>query len=199
MSESKYEKLIAIQDEILDDSDYYPIKNEDTGREDSSGLGNSGCLKLAAEFDYTHRIVDEKCVERGEYVRYEFTVEILDKDGRVLAQDVGSCDSAERPEYSKHNLRAFAKTRAWQRGIKSAAKVKDRLASDLTPSETAGSAEPKPASPSSPPAEPTGPECSCDIKDVKEPYRNGNGGFVCGNCKQQIPKKKRMMFLSANS
>ena len=191
---SKYEELVAIQERVLDDDDYYPITDEETGKQ-SLGLGNAGCLKLAAELDYTHRIIREHLEERQGYVRYEFTVEIVDHTGRVLAQDVGSCDTVERPGYSHHNIRAFAKTRAWQRALKNAAKVKDRLISDLGPAEKAGNGTGPPAA-NTPALD--GPECECAIGDVMEPRKEG-GIFVCGKCSRPISKVKRIQFLSAHS
>ena len=141
---SRNAELDTIQKQLLDDSDYYRMVDDEYGKE-FQALGNSGCQKLAAELDYTHRIERENCVERDSYTRYEFTVSILDSGNRVLAQDVGSCDTQERPTSSLHNIRAMAKTRAWQRALKTAACVNDRLVSDLGPTERAADAQPRAA------------------------------------------------------
>ena len=213
---SRNAELDTIQKQLLDDSDYYRMVDDEYGKE-FQALGNSGCQKLAAELDYTHRIEKENCVERDSYTRYEFTVSILDSGNRVLAQDVGSCDTQERPTSSLHNIRAMAKTRAWQRALKTAACVNDRLVSDLGPTERAADAQPRAApQPAPQPApqansngskpsgskpngsKPNGQECACAIGDVTEP-RLANGVYVCGTCSKPIQKAKRIQFLSARS
>ena len=197
---SKNDDLVAVQKAVLEDSDYYTMMDDETGKE-FRALGNGGCQKLAAELDYAHRIDGEKCVERDGYARYGFTASILDNGGRVLAQDVGACDTAEKPGGSLHNIRSTAKTRAWQRALKTAARVNDRLVSDLGPTErsadaptrAAPQAAPKAAAPKS-----NGRECACSVGDVTEP-RLVDGIHLCGTCSKPIQKTKRIQFLSANS
>lgn len=210
---SKYDELYKLQKDVLDESDYYPIKDTET-EEWSMGLGNAGCLKMAAELDLTDRIIDEKCVERdGGYMRYEFTVEIFDNAGRSLTQEVGSADTREKPNFSPHNLRGFAKTRAWQRGIKKAAKILDRLASDLTPKEkvriselekaeasarasaAAATAAAPQAADAPPGPEHAGPECECEAAKVTTPYKESDA-YHCGTCKQPISRRKRVEFMT---
>ncbi len=196
---SRYEDLDAAQKKVLEGSDYYNITDEETG-EQVRGLGQPGCLKLAAELDYSHRVKEERCTERdGGYVAFDFIVEILDPAGRVLAEDAGSCDSVEKPAARRHNIRALAKTRAWQRALKCAAMVLDRLASDLGPTEklASGGAQAAPQQ-DSPPPEPSGPECACDIKEMPEPRKHGDV-HVCGKCGHPVPRTKRIQFLSAHA
>lgn len=179
--------LIEAQKRVLIDSDYYPITDDDGNK--SLGLGNGGCLKLAAELGYTQRIINENCVEDGAYLRYETTVEVLDAEGKPLAQDVGSCDTREKPDSSYHNLRALSKTRAWQRALKNAAMVLDRLASDLGPRETI-----RPAAKTPDAAEA---ECSCDPNTMPEPLKHG-GIHMCGSCKRLVSKRQRLLYMSTH-
>ena len=200
---SRYDDVKAAQDKVLDDGDYYPIDDEETG-ESSRGLGMAGCLKLAAELDYSHRIIEENRVERDGDERFEFTIEILDSSGRVLAQDVGTCDTTEKPGEPRYIVRALAKTRGWQRALRSAACVTDRITTDLGHTEklAGGDSQPSPkqAEPQqdSPPPEPSGPECACDIKEMLEPRKHGDV-HVCGKCGHPVPRTKRIQFLSAQA
>ncbi len=189
---NKYEELRDIQERVLDESDFYRITDETTGAT-ARGIGNNGCLKIAAELGLTDATREEKCVEHDKYVRYEFTVEILDKEGRRIADDVGSCDTAEKLDWSMHNIRALARTRAWQRGIRRAAKVLDRLATDTGPTERVA-----PATASAPPTpapQPSGPTCECELEAMKEPVRKGNE-YMCDTCGRPVPKVKRIQLLS---
>lgn len=189
---NKYEELRDIQERVLDESDFYTITDETTGAT-ARGIGNNGCLKIAAELNLTDATREEKCIEHDKYVRYEFTVEILDGEGHRIADDVGSCDTAEKLDWSLHNIRALARTRAWQRGIRRAAKVLDRLATDTGPTErvspTTTSAPPTPA------PQPSGPTCECELEAMKEPVRKGNE-YMCGTCSRPVPKVKRIQLLS---
>lgn len=130
---------------------------------------------------------------------------VSDNGGRVLAQDVGSCDTAEKPGSPLHNIRSMAKTRAWQRALKTAARVNDRLVSDLGPAERSADAPPRDAPQAVPQAESQaaapgsdGSGCACAIGNVTEP-RLADGVHVCGTCGRPISKAKRIQFLSANS
>ena len=162
-------------DTILGEEDYYNIVDEVTGKTTKS-ISNSGCIKIAYTLRFTDKTTHEECIERGEYVRYEATVTIY-QNGDVIADDVGSCDTSERPHYTLHNLRALARTRAWQRAVRRAAGVLDRLASDTGPTEILSN------------------NCECDIEQVQADKVNNE--WICHTCNRILPRDKRIKMMAS--
>ena len=193
---TRYDECIEMQKKELKDGDWYAIFDEETG-DSSKGLGMPGCLKMFGMMGDTYRIEEERCIERDKYTRYEFRVFIIDKDGNVVGDDVGSCDTDEKPTWSRFNIRALAMTRAFQRAIKKAYYISNRLSTDITPTE---SVRPPQAAPQqdAPSAEPSGPECACDVRDMAEPKKRGDV-HVCGKCGNTVPRAKRIQYMSAHA
>lgn len=157
---TRYEECIKFQEnELNDDKYWYDMFNEETGKF-TRGLGLEGCMLVIGKNEGEYRIDREECVERDTYTRFDFTVTILDKDGKVLATDVGTCDTDEKPNWSRFNIRGLAQTRAWQRAIKKAYYIPQRLSTETVPGESVEPQEaehqtaPKEAPPAKPQAAP---------------------------------------------
>lgn len=208
---SKWEETyLKIQKDVLGENDFYNMKNEDG--EQIRGLGQDGTYKLAAEHEFTTEIKQENVVENGEYKRWEFTIAVYDKDGKHQLDEVGSCDTAEKLEWTNHAIRSFAYTRTWMHGIKRASYVMERLVDDIQPAKKhADPASPTgqaaaqlaktktgkpesttPTAHDSPPKGPTG--CECEIEDVENPHKV-DGVFLCGKCELPISKPKRIQHM----
>lgn len=222
---SKYEEFLKIQEEVLDESDYYTM--EDEKGKSFRAVAHHGTLKLACEHEFTTTIKKEEVFEDGAYKRWEFTVAVF-KDGKHLTDEVGSCDTAEKPTWPHHAIRSFGLTRAWMRAIKRAAYVLERLETDILPTETRvkdaqppqprSQPQPKPTQtqPRPPQPQPTqsepprngngqpappvsdGPDCACELGDVREPRKVDNT-YVCGGCGHPINKTKRVQFSMLHS
>ena len=215
---SRYEdEFLSVQRKVLTDADFYTMKDEDGNP--FTALGHPGTLKLACEYEVTTKIVDERVTEDGEYKRWDFTIAVYDKDGNHMETDVGSCDTAEKPQSSNHAIRALAMTRAWMRAVKRALYILERLDTDILPSEkrvgpgkkpqALQPTQDKPAEPASQPPQPakqtqtptpttqsgqdTHTICRCLLADVETPTKV-DGVYLCGKCKQPITKTKRIQF-----
>lgn len=222
---TRYEECIKFQEkELAEDKYWYDMFNEETGKF-TRGLGMEGCMLVIGMHEGEYRIDLEERIERDTYIRYEFTVTILDKDGKVLATDVGSCDTDEKPNWSRFNIRGLAQTRAWQRAIKKAYYIPQRVSTENVPGESVGQKEeqaksqaeqqaapqttPQTASQPAPQAAPqtvpqTAPKpqaaggCECDVKAMPDPVK-GNGSFSCGVCGRQVSREKRVLLAQARA
>lgn len=99
---------------LLIDDDYAVILNKKC-------IKKSGWLKLALAFNLSLKITEERKEidpENSTYFAYHISVECKAGNGRTT-DEVGTCDTREKPKENEHVIRSMAMTRAKSRAIAS--------------------------------------------------------------------------------
>ena len=130
VSVAELEKRMSTYQELLKK---LLIKDDIAEIQGKNYIKKAGWLKLAVAFNLSTKVIEErKEVNPDDHTKYAYhiTVQCLAGNGRTV-EELGTCDSDEKPGQPEHVIRTMAKTRATSRAIASMIGASESSAEDM--------------------------------------------------------------------